>query len=138
VLFRGFADHIKLYVMSFTPVEGAILTWFATHSADARLQAQIAAAAPGVRDRTPIGFFTELILPPQLNGQEFAAAESQIALEGCGLFAPELDPFATCVLHTQGGRIVSLEVYAVSEGHPLSVSSFEVRDVPGNIIDLRN
>lgn len=123
--------------MNFTPAESAILAWFAEHSRDESLRAQISAARAGERETTSIGFLTQLLLPPEFDLPENAADESQLALEGCGLFAPELDPFADCLLHTRGGRIVSLEVHAVAEGHPLSVSSFEVREVRSNAVDLR-
>ena len=118
--------------MSFTAAESDILAWFARNSRDPNLRAQIAAACPGNRDVTSVGFFTELLLPPRFELVEHAVDEQQIALEGCGLFAPELNPFASCLLHTRGGKIVSLEVYSVAQGHPSSVSSFEVRDVHGS------
>jgi hypothetical protein len=124
--------------MSFTPIERAVLTWFATHSADSNLQAQIAAATPGGREETPAGFFTDLVLPVDFDVSRVKVDESQIALEGCALLAPELDPCATCLLHTKGGRIVSLEVYAVGDGHPLKVSKFRIDGEQGNFIDLRH
>ena len=123
--------------MNFTPAEMAILAWFAEHSRDESLRAQIAVATAGTRETTSAGFFTQLLLPSGFELTESAVGETQAALGGCGLFAPELDPFADCLLHTRGGRLVSLEVYAVAEGHPLSVSSFKVRDVRGNTVDLR-
>lgn len=132
------STHLTLSVMNFTPTERAILNWFARHSADANLSAQISVAFPGKRERTSIGFFTELLLPLEFQSSLGVPTEAQIALEACGLFAPELDPFAGCLVHTRGGRISSLEVYAVGEGHPLCISTFEVRDVQGNIVDCRH
>jgi len=123
--------------MSFTSVEEAVLTWIATHTADANLQAQIAAVVPGKREETSIGFFTELVLPSDFDVAGLPADGSKIALQGCALLAPELDPCATCLLHTDGGRVVSLEVYAVADGHPLRVSAFSVEGEDDNYVDLR-
>jgi hypothetical protein len=123
--------------MSFTPVEKAVLRWFATHTADSNLQAQIAAAVPGKREETPIGFFTQLVLPSDFDVAGAPADGSQIALQGCALLAPELDPCATCLLHIEGGRVASLEVYAVADGHPLRVSTFRVEGEEDNYVDLR-
>jgi hypothetical protein len=123
--------------MSFTAAERAILDWFAEHSADAKLRAQIAAATPGEREVTSVGFFTELLLPPESAEAECSLGEGQVALEGCALLAPELDPMANCLLHTRNGKIGSLEVYAVADGHPLHITSFQVTHVHGNMVDLR-
>ena len=123
--------------MSFSASERAILDWFADHSSDEELRAQIAAVVPGEREVTSVGFFTELLLPPELAGAKSSVDASQLGLEGCALLAPELDPMASCLLHVRDGKIVSLEVYAVADGHPLRITSFQVTDVHSNAVDLR-
>lgn len=116
--------------MKFDPVEQAILDWFSKNCGSTELGALLAAAKPGSREVTSIGFFTEIIIP----GISAPAGEN-IAYSGCGLFAPELEIYADCILHTVSDFPRSLEVYAIGDGHPLSVSSFEVRATSENTVD---
>jgi len=123
--------------MSPEEIERAILDWFADHCSNQTLAAQIRSAVPGEREVTNVGFFTALLIPESI--APFAARPSDgVAFEGCGLFAPELEPYADCILHSVKGRISSLEVCAIAEGHPLQVTSFEVRGVESNFVDLRH
>jgi hypothetical protein len=119
--------------MKFDPVEQAILDWFSKNCGSSELGALLAAANPGSREVTPIGFFTEIIV----SGMSASAGEN-IAYSGCCLVAPELEIYADCILHTVSDFPCSLEVYAIGDGHPLSVSSFEVRDINVNIVDERD
>jgi hypothetical protein len=122
--------------MNLTAIEKSILDWFAYHNSDPQLCTQLELASVGSRETTLLGFFTELVLPAELLPFTFSVADEQKTVQGCGLFSPELDPYAECLLHTKAGKIVSLEVYAVAEGHPLSVSSFEIKEISINTIDL--
>ena len=118
-------------------IERAVLEWYASHCSDPALVAQVRSAIPGEREITSIGFFTKLLLPEGIAPLSIGSND-QIAFQGCAVFASELDPYADCILHTVGGRISSLEVYAVADGHPLRVSAFEVRGVEGNFVDMRH
>jgi hypothetical protein len=122
--------------MNLTAIEKSILDWFAYHNSSPQLCIQLELASAGSRETTPLGFFTELVLPAELLPFTFPMAEEQMTIQGCGLFAPELDPYAECLLHTKAGKIVSLEVYAVAEGHPLSVSTFEIKEISINMIGV--
>jgi hypothetical protein len=118
-------------------IETAVLNWYADHCGDPALVAQIRSAVPGKRDVTSIGFFTTLLIPDAVP-QFSTSSRDGVAFQGCALFAPELAPYADCILHSVGGRISSLEVYAVGDGHPLRVSRVEVRGVEGNFVDMRD
>ncbi len=127
----GFAPLEKLLgAMKFDPVEQAILDWFIKNYGNSELSTLLAAAVPGSREITPNGFFTEIII----SGISTSTGDN-IAYSGCGLFAPELEIYADCILHTVSDFPRSLEVYAIGEGHPLLVSSIEVRAIGENIID---
>lgn len=117
-------------------IERAVLDWFAQHCADPALVAQIRSAVAGEREVTSIGIFTELVVPESLVSFPVPSQDG-LAFEGCALYAAELEPHADCILHTQGGRLSSLEIYAVGDGHPLDVTAFEVRSVAINFVDLR-
>lgn len=121
-----------LCAMKFNPIEQAILDWFIKNCGNSELSALLAAADPGSHEITPIGFFTEIII----SGISTSEGEN-IVYSGCGLFAPELEIYADCILHTVSDFPRSLEVYAIGDGHPLSVSSFEVRAISENIVDDR-
>lgn len=115
-------------------LDRAIIEWYRHRIDDPRLRAQLAWCTTGSREITSAGFFTDLEtsldLAPSLD-------VAKRAYTGCTLFAPELEIYAWCILHTTLGRIDSLEVMAVGSGHPLEVSAFELHEVPETIIDLR-
>jgi hypothetical protein len=119
--------------MKLTAMERAIIDWFQSQIADAGIRAQLTDCDVVSRDVTSGGFFAELSTThpgePRPSGN--------IAFSGCGVFAPELENFAHCTLHTTNGRVSSLEVLSVGDGHPLRVSEFEVREVAENFVDLR-
>ena len=117
-------------------IEHAVLQWFLEHCGNELVAAQIRSAELGEREVTSAGFFRTIVVPDQVAPFPSAATDG-VAFDGCGLFAAELDPYAACILHTRAGRLESLEVYAVSDGHPLDVTDFEVRSVEINRIDLR-
>jgi hypothetical protein len=123
-----------LGVMDAAGLELAIIEWFRHRIKDPQLRAQLAWCSVGQREITSGGFFAELLTStdsaPSLD-------VTQRAYTGCGLFAPELEIHADCILHTIEGRIRSLEVLAIGEGHPLKISTFQLREVPENNIDLR-
>lgn len=121
--------------MNLTAIEKSILDWFVLHNDDPKLLTQLELASAGSRETTSLGFFTELVLPAELQPFAFSEIDEQMTLQGCGLFAPQLDPYAECLLHTKAGKIVSLEVYAVAEGHPSLVSAFKIKRISVNMID---
>ena len=90
----------------------------------------------GEREVTPAGFFRTLLVPQYVPSFTASSKDGE-AFDGCGVFAPELDPYADCMLHSRAGRLVSLEIYAVGDGHPLDVTEFRVEPVQINEVDLR-
>jgi hypothetical protein len=117
-------------------IERAVLQWFATHCDNEFVAAQIRSAELGEREVTSAGFLRTISVPE--NVPSFPASSNDgLAFDGCGVFAAELNPYADCILHSQRGRLVSLEVYAVSDGHPLNVTEFEVKPVQVNYVYLR-
>jgi hypothetical protein len=118
-------------------IEQAVLDWYATHCDDPALAEQVRNAVPGKREITSAGFFTTLVVPEGMAPFPTGPTD-QIAFQGCGLFAPELEPYADCILHSESGRISSIEIYAVADGHPLRVSVFEVRGIEINLVDMRS
>src|SRR5688500_3502635 len=96
-----------LGVMDIAALEHALIEWFRHRIEDPRLRAQLARCSIGEREITSAGFFTKLVSQPDLAS---SLDVTQRAYTGCGLFAPELEVHADCILHTIDGRIASLEV----------------------------
>jgi hypothetical protein len=114
-------------------IAAAVAEWFRLHVDDPQIRSQLALCTIGDLEVTSVGFFAQL----DSSAKDASPDRSQRAYTGCGLFAPELEIFAHCILHTFDGRVSSLELLAVGSGHPLKVSSFELREVEENVIDLR-
>ena len=87
------------------------------------------------RETTPSGFFTQLEVPSDF---EQLSLPENFALDGCAIFAEQLDTYAECILHIHNGRVSSLEVHSVGSGHPRTCQAFEVRDIDVNRIDQRD
>ena len=117
-------------------IERAVLRWFSTHCRNSLIAEQIRTAELGEREVTSAGFFRTLLVPQYVPSFTTSSRDGH-AFDGCGVFAPELNPYAACILHSRAGRLDSLEVYAVGDGHPLDVTEFRVEPVEINEVDLR-
>ncbi len=117
-----------------TALEQAILEWFVVAYPNAVLAEQVAQCEVAEREESSIGFFTSFEVPERGSKLVSEEGESSFVCNECGLFASELEMHADCLLHVRQGRIDYLEVYAIGEGHPLQVTTFELRALPMNYI----
>ena len=112
-----------------TPIEAAVLKWFAEHAPE--LAAQIGVATISSRECTPCGVFSRF-------ADSREETNCNVVFDGCGAFDTNGDLLADCLLHTSDGEICYLEIMGIGDIHPQDLEQFEIHALSSNVIDLRH
>ncbi len=109
-----------------TNLEKDILEWFAVAYPEFPLVKQISCCAVTEREETKMGFFASLKVDDGCKRAEKPDGTINFHLNELKLVAPELADGADVILHIGNGLIICLEVLAISDGHPLHLSSYKL------------
>ena len=111
--------------IEFTPLERAIVEWFAEHSDDPVLSAKLTASAPSARKYTGHGYFVDLV---RTEGTRVSDGDP---VPGPHIVSSALPDGAGTVLFLVDGHPDMLEIFAYGEGFPEELPDFRLMTTIG-------
>jgi len=121
--------------MKLSQLETDILDWFARSYPSIAIQEQILCCEVTEREDTTIGFFTSFKVNENVGQIVSPEGYTSFNLNELKLIAPELTDGADVILHIENGYLDCIEAYAITDGHPLTVSRYELKELDVNIIN---